>query len=320
MKRHPIVYLIVRRLLVFCVMLVGLSFLVFSLLYISPGNAVDTLLGFNPRSPETVKLLTHEYHLDKPFFTQYWLWARGALHLHFGTSIQASLPVSYEIKSHLPPSLYLGLYAFVLTMTFGIGAGVVSALRRRTSIDRGIVAVAIIGLSTPAFVGGVLLLYLFAVVIPWFPAFGAGTGFIDGLWHLTLPAAALSTAVAAFVVKHTRAAMTNVLDQDYVTFAKARGLPRTRILFLYELRNALIPIVTISAVILAGLITGAVLVEVTFSLPGIGGLLVQSANAHDLPLLQGVALLIGVFIMSANLLADLAAILIDPRIRLGRTG
>lgn len=319
MTRHAVLTLVARRLIVLGVMLVAISFLVFSLLYIAPGNAVDILLGFRPRTPATVKFLTHEYHLDKPFLTQYWIWLKGAVQFHFGNSIQSQLPVSAEIKSRLGTSVFLGLYAFVLTTVLGAGAGVASALRRRTSVDRTIVALSVIGLSTPAFVGGVLLLYLFAVVLPWFPAFGKGTGFFDELWHLTLPAVALSTVVGAFVVKHTRAAMISVLDQDFVTYARARGLSRTRLLLVYELRNALIPVVTISGAILTFLITGAVLVEVTFSLSGIGGLLVQSANTHDLPVLQGVALLIAVIIMGANLLADLIVIVVDPRIRLGKT-
>jgi peptide/nickel transport system permease protein len=161
-------------------------------------------------------------------------------------------------------------------------------------------------------------LYVFAILLPWFPAFGKGSGFVDELWHMTLPAIALASVVMAYVVKHTRAAMIKALDQDYVTFARARGLSAWRVLTVYALRNALIPIVTISGLLLSFLITGAVLVEVTFSLPGIGGLLVQSANTKDLPMIQGVALVIAVVVMGVNLIADLLYLAVDPRIRLGK--
>jgi peptide/nickel transport system permease protein len=167
-------------------------------------------------------------------------------------------------------------------------------------------------------VSGVFLLYVFAIVVHWFPAFGTGEGFFDEAWHLTLPAVALALSGSAYVLKHTRAAMIGVLEQDYVTFARARGLSWKRILLAYALRNALIPVVTVSGLILAFVITGAVLVEETFSLPGVGSLLVQSATLKDLPMIQGVAMVIAVVIMVANLAADLVYVAVDPRIRLGR--
>jgi peptide/nickel transport system permease protein len=318
MTRSGFVYFVIRRLAAMCVLIVFISFAVFSLLYLAPGNVVDTLLGLSPRTPATVRLLRHEYHLDQPFLTQYWIWAKGALHFRFGNSIQATLPVSYEIKSRLPTSIYLGVYAYVLTMLLGVAGGVWAALRRRSVFDRGTVAASVIGLSTPGFVSGIFLLFIFAVELPWFPVFGRGSGFADTVWHLTLPAVALAVVSSAYVLKHTRASMINVLDQDYVTFARARGLSATRITLLYALRNALIPTITISALILSSVITGAVLVEVTFSIPGIGGLLVQSASVKDLPMLQGVAMLVAFIIMLSNLLADLVYVAVDPRIRLGR--
>jgi peptide/nickel transport system permease protein len=307
-----------RRLVVLAILLVVISFAVFCLLYISPGNVIDTLLGTNPRTPQEVAFLTHEFHLDKGFWDQYWLWAEQAAQGHFGASIQTSLPVTDELTARLPTTLFLGVYAYILTMVAGIGGGIVAALRQRRLADRGIVAAAMVALSTPAFVGGVFLIWLFAIRVHWFPAAGPGNGFFGQLYHLTLPAVALALTGMAFLVKHTRAAMIGVLDQDYVTFARARGLSRPRVLLGYALRNALIPVVTMSGVILSYVIVGAVLVEDTFSVPGIGQLLVQSATAKDLPMLQGVAMLIAVIIVLANLAADVVYVLADPRIRLGR--
>lgn len=299
-------------------MLAILSFLIYSLLYLAPGSPVDILLGNQPRTPETVRLLNEKYHLDQPFLTQYWIWAQGALQLDFGTSILTTLPVSEEIGSRLPVSIFLGIYAYILTMIGGVGLGVLSALRRKTVVDRGIVGASVIALSTPAFVSGVFLLFLFAITVQLFPATGIGEDFVGRLWHLTLPAVALALTVSAFVLKHTRAAVLAVIDQDYVTFARARGLSPIRIMSTYVLRNALIPIVTISGLVLGSLITGAFLVEVTFSVPGIGQLLVDAAVNKDLPLIQGVAMIIAVVIILANLLADLLYMAIDPRIRVER--
>ncbi|WP_406027768.1 ABC transporter permease [Nocardioides sp. NBC_00850] len=318
MTAQSVTLFLLRRLGALLVTLTILSFVIYSLLYIAPGSPVDILLGSQPRTPETVQLLNERYHLDEPFLTQYWIWAQSALQLDFGTSIQTTLPVEEEISSRLPVSLFLGVFAFALTMVLGVGLGVVSALRRKTAVDRGIVGATVVALSTPAFVSGVLLLFLFAIVVPIFPATGAGEGFADRVWHLTLPAVALALTVSAFVLKHTRAALIGVIDQDYVTFARARGLGSARILLTYVLRNALIPIVTISGLVLGALITSAFLVEVTFSLPGIGTLLVDAAINKDLPMIQGVALVIAVVIMVANLLADLLYMAVDPRIRLGR--
>jgi peptide/nickel transport system permease protein len=318
--RQSFAWYILRRLLVLVVLLVVISFVVFSFEYITPGNVVDTLLGLTPRTPETVAALRHQYHLDEPFLTQYWIWARDAAHLQFGNSLRTTIPVSDTLKSRLPTSIFLGVYAYILTMVFGVLLGAWAAVRRRGYADRGIVAGSIVGLSMPAFVSGICLLWIFAIELPWFPSFGLGSGFFDELWHLTLPALALAIVSVAFVLRHARASMIQVLDQDYVTFARARGLSASRVFFLYALRNALIPVVTVSGIILAFLITGAVLVEVTFSLSGLGSLLVQAAQTKDLPVLQGVVLVVAVMIVVANLLVDLAYAVIDPRIRLGVAG
>lgn len=307
---------LVRRFAILAALLLIVSFLVFTLQYISPGSVIDVLLGPLPRTPETIRALRAQYHLDQPFFVQYWLWLKGAVQLHFGTSVQASLPVSDELRARVPVTLFLGLYASALAAMVGVGLGVVSAFRRGSFVDRAINATTIVGLSTPGYVGGVLLLYLFAVVLRWFPTFGKGGGFFDELWHLTLPASALAISVTAYLVKHTRAAVLNVLDQDYVVFARARGLRRRRVLFAYVFRNALIPIVTVGGILVAFMLAGTVFVEQVFNVPGVGSLLVEAATNKDMPPLQGVALLIAFVIMTANLLVDIAYAAIDPRIRM----
>jgi peptide/nickel transport system permease protein len=307
-----------KRLGAMVILVVLLSFGVFSLVYIAPGTAVDAYLAGKPATPETVQSLTERYHLDEPFFTQYWIWARDALHFDFGASTQTTLPVTDEISTRLGQSLFLGIYAYILTVVFGVVPGIVAALRQRKLIDRGLVAGAVVALSTPPFVLGIFLLYIFAVLIPIFPIAGKGEGFLDQLWHLTLPAVALALSVAAWLLRHSRAAMIAVLDRDYITFARARGLAWRRILIRYALRNAMIPVVTVSGAFLTFFITGAVFVEATFSLGGLGSLLVQSAQASDLPMIQALTLLIAMTVVVVNLLADLLYVAIDPRIRFER--
>lgn len=312
-------FYIARRLVALVVMLAVISFGIFGLLYLAPGDPVATILGRGHHSAATIQAVRHQYHLDKPFLEQYVIWAKGVVHFRFGNSITTSLPVSGEITSRLPTSLYLGLYAFVLTLVFGVGLGLLAALKSQSLLDRGTVAASLIGLSTPAFVAGVFLIYLLAIVVHWFPASGRGHGFVDGLWHLTLPAVSLALTSIAYVLKHTRAAVIGVLEQDYVTFARARNLSLPRILVTYLLRNALIPVITISGLVLSGLVVGAVLTEVTFSIQGLGNLLVQSASSKDIPTIQAVAVLVAALIIVANLLADIAYAFADPRVRLGRS-
>ncbi|SEB66177.1 ABC transporter permease [Microbacterium hydrocarbonoxydans] len=315
MRALPVLGFIGRRLLALAALLFVVSFIVFSLVYLAPGSAIDVLLGDQPRTPETVALLEAKYHLDQPFLVQFWYWLQGAVHLDFGESIRSTLPVADEIFARLPVTVFLAVYAFLLELVIGLTVGVLAAYRQRSMLDRGLVSLTVVGLSTPAFVSGVVVLYIFAVALGLFPAFGAGEGFLDRLWHLTLPAVALAIVGSAFIVKNTRAAVIAVLDEDFVTFARARGMGSAHVLFRYVLRNALIPILGISAMLLSHLLVGAVFVEVTFSISGIGDLIVSAANSQDLPMIQGVTLFVAIIVMGFNLLADLAYIAVDPRVQ-----
>jgi peptide/nickel transport system permease protein len=319
MSKSGLLMFIVRRLVGLAILLAVLSFIVFSLTYLTPGSAVDVLLGPSRRTPELARAIENKYHLNDPFFSQYWWWVRNALHFNFGDSIQSSLPVSDQISTRMPTSLLLGVYAYILAVLMGVIPGMVAAIRRGSNFDRITTAGSIVALSMPVFVSGVFGLYLFAVVWPIFPVAGGGSGFVDQLWHLTLPAIAMALSIVAFLVRHTRAAMLAVLDQDYVTFARARGLSPRRVMFKYALRNALIPVVTISGPVLAALIIGAVIVETTFSVPGVGSLLVNAIQVKDLPMIQGVSVVFAAIIILMNLLADLTYFAIDPRIRLGQS-
>jgi peptide/nickel transport system permease protein len=319
MGRRVYVELVAKRMLVAVALLIVVSFAVFSLIYIAPGSAIRILIGPRPVTPQLIHYLEAEYHLDKPFFVQYLYYVKGVIKLNFGTSIATSQPVSEMIGSAAPITMFLGIFAFILTIVVGVGIGMIAAVKQRTNIDRSIVGLSVFGVSTPAFATGFLLLYIFSVKLDWFPIFGAGSGFGDRLWHFVLPAVALAVSGSALVVKLTRAGMINALDQDFVTFARARGLTQRRVLFGYALRNALVPVISSGGVILAYVLTGAVLVEITFNIPGLGSMLVSAVDSKDVTVIQAVALLFAVLIISVNLLTDILYMVVDPRIRMGNS-
>ncbi len=320
MKRRGLALFVLRRLAALAILLTIISFGVFSLLYLAPGSAEQVLLAGRPAADEeTRNEIRERFHLNDPFLQQYGYWAKGAIQLDFGSSIRTGEPVLTAIKDRSGLTIFLGLYGFAVAMVAGIALGILSAVRSRTSTDRGIVMFSIVGASAPAFVTGVFLLYLFAVLLGWFPAFGQGAGFLDRFWHLTLPALALALGGAALVVRLTRAGMLGALEQDYVTFARARGLSARRVLLAYALRNALIPVVTAGALVLSFMLTGAALIEVTFALPGVGALLIDSVNFKDLPMVQGLSMVLATVVILINLLTDVVYLFVDPRISYSET-
>lgn len=316
MSRMTVLRLVARRIAAFAAVLLIISLGVFALQAVAPGSPEQTLLGTRPSTPELREAIRSQFHLDDPFFVRYWLWLKDAVHLDFGQSTQASQPVLTVIGQRLAVTVFLGIYAFVLVVLLGIACGVLAATQRGRPADRSISAIALVGISAPAFATGILLLDVFAVQLGWFPAFGAGVPFTDRLVHLTLPALALALMGFALVVKVTRAAVIHALEQDYVAAALARGIPRRRVVVRYGLRNALVPVVTVLGPTLGFMLTGAVLVETTFSLPGLGQLLTQSVNAKDIPVVQGIAVLSAAIVVVVSLVCDVLYMVLDPRIRL----
>jgi peptide/nickel transport system permease protein len=319
MRGRIIAFFLVRRILALVFLLLIISFLVFGLLYLAPGNAIQVLLGTHPSSPAAIAALKAKYHLNDSFIVQYLFWLKGAVHLNLGVSVQTGQTVTSLMASRIGVTLFLGIYAFIIAVVLGVPAGILAALKNRTVADRTVVGLSVLGVSVPAFVSGIFLLYVFAIAAGWFPVYGAGTGFFGELWHLTLPAFALAFGVMALIVKLTRAAMVTVLEQDYIAFAKARGVPPAQVIIRYALRNALGPIITAGGLVLGVVLTGAVLVEQVFALPGIGSLLVTAVGARDVPVVQGFTLLAAAILIGANLLIDLCYLFIDPRIASGRS-
>jgi peptide/nickel transport system permease protein len=317
--RRGLLAYVARRLLTSLVLLLLLTFLTFSLLKLSPGNPARLLLGTRPATPSNLASIRAQFNLNDSFWAQYWHWLSGVAHLQFGQSISTLAPIRQMLVQHLEVSLQLASIGALVAVVGGLLLGIAAAIYQETPFDRLLVVFSIFGVSSPAFVSGIILLLVFSVELNWFPAFGSGTGGLNTLRHLVLPGIALGIGAMALVVKITRTTMVRELSSDYVTFARARGASRLRATIVYALRNALIPIITSAGLVFSYLIVGAVLVEVVFNLPGLGTMLVTGTAAHDIPVVQAVTLTIGVFVIGINFLTDVAYLLLDPRVQAGRT-
>lgn len=295
-----------------------LSIIVFAMMHLAPGDIVRNLLGNRPSSPEAVEAIRAQYNLDQPLHVQYLLWLGAALGGDFGQSIRLQDSVANVIGARLPITVALTGVAFAISILVAVPMGVQSAVRSGSWIDRLATGLGIVGLSAPTFAVGLVLLYVFAFYLPIFPVYGGGDGGLDTLHHLLLPGIALALGLSAIILKLTRTAMLRELESDYVTFGRARGLPEGQVRRL-ALRNAAIPIVTGAGLVLTFLVGGTVLAEATFALPGLGTLLQGSVLFKDIAVVQALTLLVAVVIAVIALLADLAYIFLDPRIRAKET-
>lgn len=305
-----------RRLIALILLLLLISFGIFALQDAAPGSTLDSLLGAggNP-SPQQIEALKAKYHLDDPFLTRYVDWLGGAVKFDFGDSVQSGEPVSQIISERIGVTAFLIVYAALIAGIGGISFGIAAALRKGTLLDRGLTMLGLTGISVPAFVTGLVLLYVFSVLLGWFPSSGDGVGFPDRLWHLTLPAIALATTTLGYLMRLTRTSMGSVVDQDYVTFAKARGLSRWTVLRRYTLRTSLIPVITASALVFTWFLTSTVLVEVTFNITGVGSLLVDAVHSQDVPVVQGLAMTIAIAVVITNVVVEILYRITDPRVR-----
>lgn len=310
---------IARRVGAMFVVLLILSAGIFALTYLAPGSPERAITGGRPTDEATLQALRERYRLDDPLIVQYAAWLGNALTLDFGRSMRTNEEVTGTIVERGAVTLQLSLLAFVLALAAGLPLALLSAVRRRTPVDRAVSGGAALAVAAPPFALGVLLLYVFGVRLGWFPVFGAGEGFVDRLHHLVLPAIALAVGVVALMVKVGRAALVGALEQDYVTFARARGLGRAQVLMTYALRNSLGPIATAAGLTFGTLVVATVLVEETFALQGLGTLLIEAARNQDVPVVQGVSITIAAIVLLVNLATDIAYAIVDPRIDLSRS-
>lgn len=304
-----------KRLTAMVGVLIIVSLLVFSLLALSPGSIVSTLIGTRPATPELVAALEEQYRVNDPFLVQYWHWLSGAVQGDFGNSVRTGEPVTAMVAARLPLTMQLATYALILVVAVGVPFGMLAGIRRGQLVDRVASTTAIVAMSAPAFAVAILLAWAFGVWLEVLPVYGAGEGFVGRVRHLTLPAVSLALAMTALLLRQTRAATMHVMDQDYVTFARSRGVDRARILLRYALRNTALPIITAAGVIMIVALSGAVLVERVFAIQGVGTLMIDSVTNSDIPVVQGLALLVALLVVSVNLLVDLLTLAIDPRTR-----
>jgi peptide/nickel transport system permease protein len=292
------------------------SFVIFAALYAAPGNAVSALSGGRSLPAASMAVLEQRYHLNEPFFVQYWYWLSGALHGNLGISITLRENVSTLIASRIWTTAGLVAYASVLIVIFGIGLGILSGLRRGL-VDTGTLLLTAISAAIPGFVAAIVLILVFAVDLGWFPALGNGTGFAGNLRHFTLPAVALAISSLAIVARVTRAAVRTESGREHVQTAVSRGIPARLLIRRHVLRNAAIPITTITGITIASLIALDAVIETAFSLNGLGAYLVQSAQSKDLAVVQGISLVLVTAFVVVNLVVDLLYAVLDPRVALG---
>lgn len=309
---------VLRRLLWLGPVLLFISLVTFILMHAVEGGPWD---GERRLPDETNENLNRRYGLDKPLWRQYLIFAGNALQGDLGTSFRSNRPVTEILLSKFPVTASLGLMALLLAAGAGVSLGAVSALNRNRLPDYASVALASFGSAVPAFVLGVFLMFVFGVKLHWLPTFGWDTkhGLVPGLlpdWNqAVLPVFTLAALPTAYLARLTRASLLDVLSQDYMRTARAKGLGRFAVLYRHGLRNAAIPVLTVTGPIAAGLITGSFIVEHLFSLPGTGRLFVESVNDRDYGVIMGATLFYSIAIVLANLAVDLAYAFVDPRIR-----
>lgn len=303
------------RLAATALLLVVLSFVVFALLYLTPGDPARNLVGPRNVTPELLESIRAEFHLDEPLLTQYWFWLSDFGRGDFGISIRSDTPVSTILATRAALTFQLAAMAFVLTVAVAVPVGIAAARRAGSAFDTAVSVGAIAGIGAPTYAVGLLLLYVFGVYLNVFPIYGVGDGGLDTVWHLVLPAVTLASGIGALVFKLTRTAVAAELGQDYVAFARSRGLSERRVRRMV-LRNAMIPVATSLGLVFAFLFGGTILVEVTFALPGIGSLLAASVTFKDVPVVQAITLLTALVIALSALAVDVMYYVVDPRVRL----
>jgi peptide/nickel transport system permease protein len=301
------------------IVLVLVSAITFLLVNLAPGGP-SSLMRMDA-TPEQREALTRRLGLDQPLPLRYVQWLGGALHGDFGTSLSSNEPVATRIAQRLPNTLVLAIVSLGLSIVLGIPLGVMAALRRNTLVDVLVALASVFGLSIPAFWLGIMLILTLSVNLNWLPSSGITTSGGDGdvldrLAHLIMPALVLSTTVLPYVVRFTRSALLEVLNQDYVRTATAKGLARVRVVYGHALRNALVPVVSIVGTLVPRLVGGAVVTEAVFGWPGMGRLAVEAANGRDYPLIVAITVVVAGVVVLTSLIVDLAYTWLDPRIRL----
>jgi peptide/nickel transport system permease protein len=308
---------VVRRLVATVFVMTFVAFFVFSLLYLTPGDPAATIAG-DLATADDIARIHRQLGLDDPFLVRFGHWAWGVLQGDLGTSIFTNLPVTTLIGQRVGPTVSLTIMALIITLSFAIPLGVIAASKVGSWIDRLVMVVAVLGFSVPSFVLAYIAILCFSVWLDWLPVQGYASlseGFAPFIEHLILPSIVLGLIYGALIARITRAAMLEVLSQDYIRTAQAKGLTEGKVLVGHALRNAAIPIVTVIGSGIALLIGGVIVTETVFAIPGIGRLTVDAILRRDYPIIQGVTLVLSAVYVVINLLVDVSYTFFDPRVR-----
>jgi len=308
---------LLKRFLILLLTLILVSIAIFAVLLVIPSDPAQIILGIHA-TPETLQTLRHQLGLDRPVILQYLGYMKGLAMGDLGRSITYDVPISSLIFSRLQVTIPLAVFSMIFAIVLSIPMGIYSSLHRNRVGDYGIMVFSQIGLAVPAFWAGILLILLFAVDLHWFPAGGFQPWQVDPfrtLKSLFLPALSLGFVRAAVLTRMTRSSMLEVLGEDYIRTAQSKGLPKRWVVYKHALRNAIIPVVTIVGLQAGDLLAGAIIIENVFHLPGVGRLVFEAIGQRDLPVIQGVVLLIAMMIVVINFFMDVAYRYLDPRIR-----
>lgn len=301
---------ILKRVIQTLFILLGVAFLIFLMLRIIPGNAIVTMMGEHT-NPEAIERMTAELGLDQPFYVQFWMYLKGVLTGDLGTSYSLNRPVSELIGTSFPNTVRLAVFAALIAWVVGILCGIIAAVKKNGILDHTFMGFSLLGVSVPVFMVAMVLQYLLAYKLKLFPISSNNAGWIG----YVLPAIALGWNSAGSIARLTRSTLMEVLQEDYIDTARAKGYRQLYVIVNHALRNAVLPVITMMAVQLSSLLSGAVICETVFSINGIGRLAVQAIEGRDIPLLQGTILFSTIIVILGNLIADCLYSVLDPRIR-----
>lgn len=301
---------ILKRVVQTVFILLGVALLIFLMLRIIPGNAIVTMMGEHT-NPEAIERMTAELGLDQPFYVQFWMYLKGVLTGDLGTSYSLNRPVSELISTSFPNTVRLAIAAALVAWVVGILCGIIAAVKKNGILDHTFMGFSLLGVSVPVFMVAMVLQYLLAYKLKLFPISSGNAGWIG----YVLPAIALGWNSAGSIARLTRSTLMEVLQEDYIDTARAKGYRQLYVIVNHALRNAVLPVITMMAVQLSSLLSGAVICETVFSINGIGRLAVQAIEGRDIPLLQGTILFSTVIVILGNLIADCLYSVLDPRIR-----
>ena len=308
---------VAQRLLMLVPVAIGVTIVVFFMIHLIPGDPARTILGIHA-TPQRIAILHREWGLDRPLISQYWLFMDRLLHGNLGQSLFYGGSAASIILGRIPPTLWLIIYAGVLAVVISVPLAMIAATRKDAIRDHVVRTIPLIGLGMPPFWVGILLVNALAIRFHAFPVSGYGSGFFGHLHSMFLPALTVAIALAPVVIRALRASMLNVLGAEYITTARSKGVPPSRLFLRHVLRNAVIPAVTVLGINIGFLVGGTVIIENVFAIPGIGQLLINAIFQRDFSVVQGVTLVFGVLVVLVNLLADLSYAALDPRVRFDR--